>query len=93
MLRVNIRRCIEFSDQVTTLSEAMELLRTLALASIALARLIKTQYLIAPGADPISELINQILEEMQVEDQINNASNLQSPPVSQSREDTPAIIG
>jgi hypothetical protein len=93
MLRVNIRRCIEFSDQVTTLSEAMELLRTLSLASIALALLIKTQYLLAPGTDPISELINQILEEMQVEDQINNTSNLQNPPASQYREDTPAAIG
>ena len=93
MLRVNIRRCIEFSDQVTTLTEAMELLRTLSLASIALARLIKTQYLLAPGTDPISELINQLLEYLQAEPQINNASNLQSPPASQFREDTPAAIG
>ena len=93
MLRVNIRRCIEFSDQVTTLTEAMELLRTLSLASIALARLIKTQYLLAPRTDPISELINQLLEDVQVEDQINNASNIQSPPASQFREDTPAAIG
>ena len=92
MLRVNIRRCIEFSDQVTTLTEAMELLRTLSLASIALARLIKTQYLLAPGTDPISELINQLLEELQVEDQINNASNLPSPSASQFREDTPVAI-
>jgi len=93
MLNVNIRRCIEFSDQVTTLTEAMELLRTLSLASIALARIIKTQYLLTPGTDPISELINQLLEELQVELQINNASNLQSPPASQLREDTPATIG
>jgi hypothetical protein len=93
MLRVNIRRCIEFSDQVTTLTEAMELLRTLSLASIALARLIKTQYFLAPGTDPISELINQILEEMQAEVQTDNASNLQSPPASQFREDTTAAIG
>ena len=93
MLRVNIRRCIEFSDQVTTLTEAMELLRTLSLASIALPLLIKTQYLLAPGADPISELVNQLLEEMQVEEQINNASNPQTPPASQFREDTPAAIG
>jgi hypothetical protein len=93
MLRVNIRRCIEFSDQVTTLTEAMELLRTLSLASIALARLIKTQYLLTPRTDPISELINQLLEELQVELQINNASNLPSPSASQFREDTPAAIG
>ena len=42
------------------------LLRTLSLASIALARLIKTQYILTPGTDPISELINQALEELQV---------------------------
>jgi len=89
MLRVNIRRCIEFSDPVTTLSEAMKLLRTLSLASIALARLIKTQYFLASGTDPISELINQLLDDLQVELQTNNASNLQSPPASQFSKDTP----
>jgi len=39
------------------------------------------------------ELINQLLEELQVELQINNASTIQSPPASQFREDTPATIG
>ena len=39
------------------------------------------------------DLINQLLEKLQVELQINSASNLQSPPASQFREDTPVAIG
>ena len=64
MLRVIIRRYIELGDQATTLTESMQFLRALSWASIALARLIKTQYLLIPETDPIQEALYNALDEV-----------------------------
>jgi len=54
MLRVLIRRVVEFSQQASTLDEYLRLLSTLSQATANLGRLVRTQHLLA--ASPTSEL-------------------------------------
>jgi hypothetical protein len=80
MLRVFIRRVIELGRDTDNLSEAVDLLRVLCLASTSLNRLIKTQHLLAPAEDEFTAAINQALEELMVELNIGSPDPPPSKP-------------
>ncbi|MCJ7626317.1 MAG: hypothetical protein MUO76_22730 [Anaerolineaceae bacterium] len=71
MLRIYIRRVIEMGADVQDLPRAMALLRVFSLATISLTRLIRTQHIISPDPDNISQwlsvAINQATSELFVD--------------------------
>jgi hypothetical protein len=66
MLRVFMRRVMDFTGEVTTLDQAMELMRVLSLSSMAIARLSRIQ-LLFPHEDDFARLLNDTIEEVLAE--------------------------
>ena len=81
MLRVYIRRCIEMSGQVATLTESIQLLRALSLATASINRLIKTQFYIIPDTDPLQGALHKALDELWAEWDRDGYGNTPVPAV------------
>jgi hypothetical protein len=70
LIRVYIRRVIELSGQQTNLSETVDLLRHISLASLCLTRLIRTRTFLAsnpiiPGTGEIRQFLEDLCREQE----------------------------
>jgi hypothetical protein len=97
MLRVCIRRAIEWGKDIQSLPEAMDFLRTISLAAGNLSRLVRTQKLIAgSGLDrAIEQAILEVSAEMGIDDSPDGASGDTTASPSESLESSllSAIFG
>jgi len=88
MLRVCIRRAIEWGKDIQCLPEALDFLRTISLATGNLSRLVRTQKLIAgSGLDrAIEQAILEVGAEMGIYDSPEGASSSSAASTSESLE-------
>ena len=68
MIRLLMRRLVEKSDPNASISETIEILRTLSVASLCLARLIRVQVYANPSSypsvDAFQEALAQVIQEL-----------------------------
>ena len=64
MLRVQMRRLMELSNQAQTLEEASLALRTLSLAALTINRLTRTQQFLGQSGNTVAEALAQALDEL-----------------------------